>query len=82
MLGPVENPRKFVEALGIHFSDCRKYNPSTQRFEIDSEPWEARKKTMRIELVELQDEFDRLTVLKTKQMASLEPLLDHYLEDK
>lgn len=83
MLAPVEDPRKFIESLGIHFPDCRKYNPSTLRFEINAEPWEARKKTMRIELVEFQDEFDRLTVLKAEQMASLEHFLDHYIsEDK
>ena len=82
MLSTPEDPRKFVEALGIHFSDCRKYNPSTQRFEIDSEPWEARTKVMRIELMELQDEFDRLTALKSKQLASLEPILNFYLEEK
>ena len=82
MLAPPDDMRKFVESLGIHFHDCRKYNPSTQRFEIDSEPWEARKRIMRCELLELQDEYDRLTVLKTKQMASLEPFLNYYLEAK
>ena len=82
MLSTPEDPRKFVEALGIHFSDCRKYNTSLQRYEIDSEPWESRKKTMRIELMEFQDEYDRLSALKTKQLASLEPLLDHYLTEE
>ena len=82
MLAPVEDQRKFIEALGIHFSDCRKYNTSLQRYEIDAEPWEARKRIMRCELMEFQDEFDRLTKLKAEQMASLEPLLDHYISEE
>ena len=82
MLAPVEDDRKFIEALGIHFPDCRKYSPAHLQFEIDSERWDARKKIMRIELMELQDEFDRLTLAKAKQMASLEPLLSFYLEEK
>ena len=83
MLSTPEDPRKFVESLGIHFPECRKYDVSSQRFIIENDPWEQRKKTMRCELLELQDEYDRLTVLKAEQMASLEPFLDHYIsEDK
>ena len=82
MLAPPENPRKFIEQLGIHFPDCRKYDTFSQRYVIDAEPWEQRKKTMRMELLELRDEFDRLTALKAQQMASLEPMRDHYLEEK
>ena len=83
MLAPPDDMRKFVEALGIHYPDCRKYDVSSQRFIIENDVWEQRKKTMRCELLELQDEYDRLTVLKAEQMASLEPFLDHYIsEDK
>jgi len=82
MLAPVEDERKFIEALAIHFPDCRKYNTANLRDEIVAEVWESRKKTMRLELFELRDEFDRLTVLKGKQLAILEPMLNHYLEEK
>jgi len=82
MLAPIEDERKFIEALGIHFPDCRKYSPAHLQFEIVTEVWEARKKTMRMELMELRDESDRLTLAKGKQMASLEPLLDHYLKEE
>ena len=82
MLEPIQDDRKFIEALAIHFPDCRKYNTAHLRDEIVTEVWEARKKIMRIELMELHDEFDRLTLAKAKQMASLEPLLSFYLEEK
>ena len=82
MLSPIEDERKFLEALGIHFPDCLKYSSAHLQFEIVNEVWEARKKIMRIELLELRDEHDRLTILKAKQMASLEPMLNHYLEEK
>jgi hypothetical protein len=79
MLKPVEDERKLVDALGTHFPDCRKYDEWNHRYVIEGESWEARKKTMRMELVELQDEFDRLTKLKAEQMESLEPMRDFYL---
>ena len=79
MLAPVEDQRKFIESLGIHYPNCRKYDVASQRYVVETDVWEQRKKVMRIELVEFQDEFDRLTALKAVQMASLEPLLDHYL---
>ena len=82
MLANVEDDRKFIEALAIHFPDCRKFNTANLRDEIVAEVWEARKKIMRIELLELRDEHDRLTILKAKQMALLEPLLSFYLEEK
>ena len=82
MLSPIEDERKFIEALAIHFPDCRKYHTANLRDEIVAEVWEARKKNMRLELFELQDEHDRLTILKAKQMALLEPLLSFYLEEK
>jgi len=82
MLAPIEDERKSIEALAIHFPDCRKYNTAHLRDEIVVEVWEARKKTMRLELMELQDESDRLTTAKTRQLASLEPMLNHYLEEK
>lgn len=82
MLSTPEDPRKFVESLGIHFPECRKYDVSSQRFIIENDPWEQRKKVMRIELVEYQDEFDRLTKLKAEQMSSLKPILDHYLTEE
>ena len=82
MLANVEDDRKFIEALAIHFPDCRKYHTANLRDEIVAEVWEARKKNMRLELFELQDEHDRLTILKAKQMALLEPLLSFYLEEK
>lgn len=82
MLAPPANPRQFIEQLKIHFHDCLKYDTFSQRYVIDAEPWEARKKIMRNELIELRNEFDRLTALKAEQMASLEPLLEHYLEEK
>ena len=82
MLAPPANPRQFVEQLKIHFHDCLKYDTFSQRYVIDAEPWESRKRIMRMELLELRDEFDHLTALKAQQMASLEPLLEHYLEEK
>ena len=82
LLSPIEDDRKFIEALGIHFPDCLKYSSAHLQFEIVNEVWEARKKTMRMELMELRDESDRLTTLKGKQLAILEPMLNHYLEEK
>ena len=82
LLSPIEDDRKFIEALGIHFPDCLKYSSAHLQFEIVNEVWEARKKTMRMELMELRDEHDRLTAAKARQMAILEPMLNHYLEEK
>ena len=82
MLSPIEDERKFLEALGIHFPDCLKYSSAHLQFEIVNEVWEARKKTMRMELMDLRDESDRLTTRKGKQLAILEPMLNHYLEEK
>ncbi len=82
MLETQTDKRKLLEMVRLHFADCSEWDGFNHCWAVDSDKWGDRKRTMALELIELRDEFDRLSSTREKQMAELDGICNHYLEEK